>query len=85
MSFLKLSTATGLALILQGCASSNPLSPEPTEIPANLATACPQGPQLRDGQSGTVLRWGAQLIEQYAECQSRHARLVQAWPKQSPP
>jgi hypothetical protein len=57
------------------------LSPEPMEIPANLATPCPPVPQLLDGQSGTVLRWGAQLIEQYAACQSRHRRLVQAWPK----
>jgi hypothetical protein len=56
-------------------------STEQTEIPANLSTPCPPVPSLRDGQAGTVLRWGAQLIEQYAECSSRHKALVQAWPK----
>ena len=78
---------TGIALVLMmmGCAPSMPLSTEPTAIPANLATPCPSLPLVRDGQAGTVLRWGAQVIEQYAECQSRHRRLVEAWPKQSQP
>lgn len=29
-----------------------------------------------------MLKWGVQAIELYAECQSRHRALVQAWPKQ---
>jgi len=28
-----------------------------------------------------MLKWGVQLIELYAECASRHRRLVEAWPK----
>ena len=27
-----------------------------------------------------MLKWGIQTIEQYADCQSRHKRLVEAWP-----
>ena len=80
MSLLKLSTAILSACLLMACQSSGKLSTEPTELPANLATPCPAVPQLRDGQSGTMLRWGAQLIELYAECSSRQRGLVQAWP-----
>lgn len=78
MSSLKLSTVILSACLMTGCSSYAPLSPEPTEIPANLATPCQPVPELRDGQAGTVLRWGAQLVELYAECASRHRRLVQA-------
>lgn len=80
MSSLKWSTAILSACLLMACQSSGKLSTEPTELPANLATPCPPVPQLRDGQSGTMLRWGAQLIELYATCQSRHKALVHAWP-----
>lgn len=72
-------------LTLMGCQHSMPLLPEPTEIPANLAAPCPNLPQIRNGESGTVLRWGAQIVEQYAQCQNRHKRLVEAWPKPSQP
>jgi hypothetical protein len=71
----------GLALMLAACTPSMPLSPESTEIPANLSTSCPPLPQVRDGQAGTVLRWGAQVVELYAECSSRHRRLAEAWPR----
>ena len=81
MSLPRLCTVILSAFLMTACASSAVQSPEPTEIPANLATLCPQVPELRDGQSGTVLRWGAQLVELYAQCQSRHRALVQAWPK----
>ena len=72
-------------LTLTACQHSMPLLPEPTEIPANLAAPCPNLPQIRNGESGTVLRWGAQIVEQYAQCQNRHKRLVEAWPKPSQP
>lgn len=67
-------------VFLLGC-SSLPTQPELPAIPPSLATPCPPLRPPGDGTGGVVLKWGIQIIEQYAECQSRHRRLVEAWPK----
>ena len=79
MSLKNLSIAI-FALILTGCALTPPQS-EPQEIPANLATPCQPLQHLNDGTGGAVLKWSLAAAKQYADCQSRHKRLVEAWPK----
>lgn len=69
------------ALLLAGC-NSLPTLPEPQDIPPSLETLCPPLQPPSDGTGAAMLNWGVQTIELYAECQSRHKRLVQAWPKQ---
>jgi hypothetical protein len=73
------------ALILTACQSSGTLSPEPTTIPANLATPCPKLQPPSDGTSAAVLKWIVEAIRESGECRSRHQRLVEAWPKPSQP
>lgn len=34
-----------------------------------------------DGTGAAVLRWSISTAELYRECQSRHRRLVEAWPR----
>lgn len=51
---------------------------EPLVIPASLRQPCPDLVEVRDGQAGTVLRWGVGVARQYRECQSRHRELVEA-------
>jgi hypothetical protein len=36
---------------------------------------------VRDGQAGTVLKWGVATAKAYRLCQLKHAGLVEAWPK----
>lgn len=74
-----------VAIWLSGCTPSMPLSPEPTEIPANLATPCPKLQPPSDGTSAAVLKWIVEAIRESGECRSRHQRLVQSWPKPSQP
>ena len=81
MSLQKSSGVIVLALLMTGCASLNPPSQEPTEIPPSLATPCQPLPSLNDGTAASVLRWIAGASEIYAECSSRHRALVQAWPR----
>lgn len=67
-------------LFLSGCGVFKRQSDLP-EIPANLATPCPPLPQIDSGDAGPMLKWGVVSTKQYADCQSRHKRLVEAWPK----
>ena len=85
MSLLKWSTVILFACLLTACASLSPLLPEPTEIPANLATPCPKLQPPSDGTSAAVLKWIVEAIRESGECRSRHQRLVQSWPKPSQP
>lgn len=80
MSSIKLSIVIAAVLTLQGCSIFKPPSDLP-EIPANLATLCPPLQQIESGDAGSMLKWGVVSAKQYAECQSRHKRLVEAWPK----
>ncbi len=80
MSSIKLSIVIGLVLPMMGCGVFKPPSDLP-EIPANLATPCPPLQQIDSGDAGSLLKWGVVSVKQYAECQSRHKRLVEAWPK----
>jgi hypothetical protein len=69
-----------VASLLAAC-NSLPTQPEPQAIPPSLATLCPPPRPPSDGTGETMLKWGIQQIELYAECASRHRRLVEAWPK----
>lgn len=73
---------TGMcALILTACGSSMPLLPDSSQPPANLRQPCPDLQQLSDGTGGAVLKWGVGAAHQYRECQDRHRKLVEAWPR----
>jgi hypothetical protein len=67
-------------LMLTACSSLPPPSPAAT-LPANLATPCPGLPPLSDGTGATVLKWIVTTVQSYQDCQDRHRRLVEAWPK----
>lgn len=78
MSLKNLCTAM-FALTMTGCASlSEP--PDLPAIPANLRLECPPVAPPNDGKGATIMKWSVSLIELYRECQSRHKRLVEAWP-----
>ena len=69
------------ALMLTACASCpQPLAPKPP--PANLRTPCPDLVAPADGTGATLLPWSIATVMQYRECQSRHRRLLEAWPKE---
>jgi hypothetical protein len=51
-------------------------------LEASLRQPCPDLLPPADGTAGTVLRWMVDTTEAYAVCQSRHARAVEAWPKE---
>ncbi|MBE2261589.1 MAG: hypothetical protein IAE92_02535 [Burkholderiaceae bacterium] len=48
--------------------------------PASLRQPCPDLNQPADGTGASVLKWSLATVHAYRECQSRHRRLVQAWP-----
>jgi len=48
--------------------------------PANLRQPGPDLPAPDDGPGAEVCRWTLATVESYRECQSRHLRLVEAWP-----
>jgi len=50
-------------------------------IPANLRQPCPPLAELRDGEAGTVLRWGVNAARMYRECRDRQQKLVDALPR----
>jgi len=66
-------------LMLTACASSGVRSVDPP--PASLSQPCPDLQAPSDGTGGTLLRWSIRTVEAYRVCQSRHQRLVEAWPK----
>ena len=65
--------------VLTGCGHT--LMPLASLVPpANLVTPCPPLRQLNSPSGGAILRWDIEAAKAYAECQSRHQRLVEAWP-----
>lgn len=64
-------------LMMTGCKSSTvPL--QRIELPPDLAQPCPDLPQLADGRGETVLKWAAQAVRLYRDCQARHGAVVGA-------
>jgi hypothetical protein len=45
------------------------------------AQELPEGTTLSDGTGATVLKWIVTTVQSYQDCQDRHRRLVEAWPK----
>ena len=78
-SWIGLCTATLCALTLTACGHSETLPLKPP--PPNLAEPCPPLGEVRDGNAGTVLKWGVATAKAYRLCQLKHAGLVEAWPK----
>jgi hypothetical protein len=67
-------------LTLTGCASS-PSQSEPPQLQASLRQPCPDLAPPTDGGRAAMLRWSVETVRLYRECQSRHARTVEAWPR----
>lgn len=68
------------ALMTTGCASLEQQS-EPPQLQASLREPCPDLLEPADGGRATMLRWSIDTAKAYRECQSRHRRTVEAWPK----
>lgn len=64
-------------LMTTACAPLTPRS-EGLQIQASLRQTCQPLAEVRDGQAGTVLRWGVGAAKMYRECADRHKALVQA-------
>ena len=63
---------------LQGCLASMPPSTARAPVDQSLIEPCPPLSPLADGDSKTVLRWSLATVDAYADCSSRHQRLVEA-------
>jgi hypothetical protein len=69
------------ALMLTACASSPTPSPAPA-LQASLREPCPDLAPPQDGSRASMLRWSVNTARAYRECQSRHRRTVEAFPKE---
>jgi hypothetical protein len=65
---------------MTACAHYEAPSTAPT-LQASLRESCPDLAEPRDGSRGTMLRWSVATVKAYRECQARHRRTVEAWPK----
>lgn len=70
-----------LASMTMGCASSQPPSLDREQLQASLREPCPNLAPPTDGRRETMLKWSTNTAQAYRECQSRHRRTVEAWPK----
>ena len=80
MRLLYICLSAAACLNVTACASLTAPS-GPSQPPANLRQPCPDLNLPADGTGAAVLRWAIGTAEAYRECQSRHLRLVEAWPK----
>ncbi len=70
------------ALMTMGC-TSLPLQSEPTPLQASLREPCADLSPPTGGSRAQILKWSVETARLYRECQSRHRRTVEAWPKSS--
>lgn len=68
------------ASMLTACASSPTLSEAPV-LQASLRQPCPDLLPPSDGTKAAMLRWSVDVVRAYRECQSKHRRTVEAWPR----
>lgn len=72
--------ASLLVLTMTGCASfARPSQAVPLQ--ADLREPCPDLEEPTGGTRAEMLRWSTETVHAYQECQSKHRRVVEAWPK----
>jgi hypothetical protein len=69
------------ALMLTACGNL-PLQPEAPLLQASLREPCPDLSPPADGTRASVLHWSIDTAQAYRECQSKHRRTVEAFPKE---
>jgi hypothetical protein len=65
LSVLWILVIMGALLALTGCASYE------TQLPANLATRCPDAPVFEGQTLGDLMGYTVDILEQYHECKAR--------------
>ncbi len=69
-----------LAWTMQGCANLKPPSQDPPLLQASLREPCADLMPPNGGSRAEMLRWSVETATLYRECQSKHARTVEAFP-----